>query len=194
MKAIKHWLIPAVLLGTMAYAVAEDFTLTTYYPSPRGVYKELRSTDATYLATDSASVTANVGIGTTNPQAKLQVGGGASAACIIIDDNVTAGVSPTITQAAANAVFGGGASNADAWHTHAGSGGAPGSWTCAVRTDTVVQAVALALCQSTEKVMAGGCFFTTGELVGSFPQNQGWECHVDSQPTFTLTAYANCCK
>ncbi|MBI2885018.1 MAG: hypothetical protein HYY15_02470 [Candidatus Omnitrophica bacterium] len=35
-------LIPVVLLGTMAYAVAEDLTLSTTYPSPRGVYRELR--------------------------------------------------------------------------------------------------------------------------------------------------------
>ena len=39
---LKGWLILAVLLGTMAYAIAEEITLTTYYPSPRGVYKELR--------------------------------------------------------------------------------------------------------------------------------------------------------
>lgn len=32
-----------VLLGTFVYAVAEQLTLTTYYPSPRGVYQELRA-------------------------------------------------------------------------------------------------------------------------------------------------------
>jgi hypothetical protein len=29
-----------VLVGTMAYAIAENITLTTYYPSPRGVSDE----------------------------------------------------------------------------------------------------------------------------------------------------------
>ncbi len=50
-----------VLLGTLVYALAEDLTLTTFYPSPRGVYKELRASG-------------DVAIGTTGtPQARLQV-------------------------------------------------------------------------------------------------------------------------
>ncbi len=31
-----------ILLGTMMYAIAEELTITTYYPSPRGVYRALR--------------------------------------------------------------------------------------------------------------------------------------------------------
>ena len=38
------WVVVALLLGTAAYAIAqENITLTTYYPSPRGVYDELRA-------------------------------------------------------------------------------------------------------------------------------------------------------
>ncbi len=60
---ISGWLVPALLLCTVAYALAEDLTLTTYYPSPRGVYKELRTSG------DAA-------IGTTGtPVARLQVVG-----------------------------------------------------------------------------------------------------------------------
>lgn len=40
--SFKGWVVLGVLLGTMAYAIAEDVTVTTYYPSPRGVYQELR--------------------------------------------------------------------------------------------------------------------------------------------------------
>ena len=40
-----------VLALLPAFAVAEDITVTTYYPSPRGVYGELRTTG-------------NVGVGT----------------------------------------------------------------------------------------------------------------------------------
>ncbi|MBI2885019.1 MAG: hypothetical protein HYY15_02475 [Candidatus Omnitrophica bacterium] len=36
------WIAGAAVLGALAYALAEDVTLTTYYPSPRGVYKEVR--------------------------------------------------------------------------------------------------------------------------------------------------------
>lgn len=66
---LKTWLVVSVLVGTMAYAVAENITLTTYYPSPRGMYKELRTRDNTYLATTGG----NVGIGTTIPVKKTDI-------------------------------------------------------------------------------------------------------------------------
>ncbi|GEM_PF-2529025 len=71
-QTIKGWLVMGVLLGTIAYAIADDLSVTTYYPSPRGVYQELRATGNTYLATQSG----NVGIGLTNPASKLVVAPG----------------------------------------------------------------------------------------------------------------------
>lgn len=56
-------------------AFAEEVTVTTYYPSPEGKYKKLETTDETLLATDTTSETAKVGIGTTTPQATLDVNG-----------------------------------------------------------------------------------------------------------------------
>ena len=44
-----HWLVLGGLLSVTAYAMAEDITLTTYYPSPRGMYEELRTTGAVYF-------------------------------------------------------------------------------------------------------------------------------------------------
>lgn len=55
-------MVLALLGGVTAYCVAEEITLTTYYPSPRGVYEGLR-------------VTGTVGIGTMDPQANLDVNG-----------------------------------------------------------------------------------------------------------------------
>ncbi|MFC1522066.1 hypothetical protein ACFL6Y_06620 [Elusimicrobiota bacterium] len=54
--------------------VAEKLTITSYYPSPYGAYKELRSTGNSYFATTSGS---QVGIGTTAPGAntKLDIAG-----------------------------------------------------------------------------------------------------------------------
>ena len=52
-----------VLVIAAPMARAEDMTVETYYPSPRGVYQELRTTDNTALAT----LAGNVGIGTTSP-------------------------------------------------------------------------------------------------------------------------------
>ena len=40
---LNGWLVMGLLLGTMAYCLAEEIILTTYYPSPRGVYNELRT-------------------------------------------------------------------------------------------------------------------------------------------------------
>ena len=41
-SSIQGWMVIVVLGATMVCAVAEDFNLTTYYPSPRGVYLALR--------------------------------------------------------------------------------------------------------------------------------------------------------
>jgi len=62
------FLCVVLLMGI--YSMAEDITLTTYYPAPYGAYDELTTTGNTYLATTSG----NVGIGTTTPGAyKLKV-------------------------------------------------------------------------------------------------------------------------
>ena len=71
MRQRTMWLVLGLLLGTVASAIAEDVTLVTYYPSPRGVYKELVTTGTTSLATQDGSV----GIGTTEPDATLEVNG-----------------------------------------------------------------------------------------------------------------------
>ena len=61
----RAWLLLALLLTACAYVVAEEITLTTYYPSPRGVYNELRTHGNTYLAIQDP--TSKVGIGTATP-------------------------------------------------------------------------------------------------------------------------------
>ncbi len=62
----------------------ENITITTYYPAPYGVYKEIRadqmSVGSTYrtktLSDGDLIVEGNVGIGTPAPVAKLDVGNG----------------------------------------------------------------------------------------------------------------------
>ncbi|MGC8728270.1 MAG: hypothetical protein ACP5SD_03270 [Elusimicrobiales bacterium] len=50
---------------------SENITITTYYPAPYGGYVTILTTSNTYLARDGGAV----GIGTQNPQAKLEVNG-----------------------------------------------------------------------------------------------------------------------
>jgi hypothetical protein len=66
-------IVAAALLCAGAVAMSENLTMTTYYPSPSGVYRKLVSTTQTILARDSG----RVGIGTTAPSAavKLDVAG-----------------------------------------------------------------------------------------------------------------------
>ena len=68
----RTWMVGGLLLSTMAYAMAEDITLTTYYPSPRGVYEQIVTTGQTTLATNGG----NVGIGTNAPSQRLTLGSG----------------------------------------------------------------------------------------------------------------------
>ena len=61
-----------VFIFAVSFAADNDsIAITTYYPSPYGSYNELTTSGNTYLATSSGS---KVGIGTTTPQAPLQVG------------------------------------------------------------------------------------------------------------------------
>ena len=104
-SSLKTYAIVALLLGTLGYALAEEVTLTTYYPSPRGVYNQLLATSMTAqtitltppgnlsvsgslavgpgasLGTPGAAAfTGHVGIGTTAPgEAQLEIKGSPNA-------------------------------------------------------------------------------------------------------------------
>ena len=99
----------ALLIGFLAsgarLARAEDITISTYYPSPRGGYQELRTTNNTYLAPQSG----NVGIGTTAPGAKLAVIQDADFGLMVEGDGVN--FNPRIALRRANSV--GGTGNID---------------------------------------------------------------------------------
>jgi len=68
--ALRAWLTGILLVFCAAELCSENVTLTTYYPAPSGVYSRMITTDNTFLATSGV---ANVGIGTTNPVAKLSI-------------------------------------------------------------------------------------------------------------------------
>lgn len=57
------------VLGVGATIMAEDITLTAYYPAPYGAYEKLSTTGNTYLATNSG----NVGIGMTAPSSLVHI-------------------------------------------------------------------------------------------------------------------------
>ncbi len=81
--SIRGWVVLVVLLGTMAYAIAEDVTFVSYVPSPRGIYSELRSRDGIKIGSSYFTnptglnggliVEGNVGIGKNTPACRLDV-------------------------------------------------------------------------------------------------------------------------
>nr|MBU1328286.1 hypothetical protein [Candidatus Omnitrophota bacterium] len=82
------------ILGFGATLMAEDITLTTYYPAPYGAYDELTTTGDTYLATTSG----NVGIGTATPGTyKLKVAGTIDATAYSAGTTLGAAGTTTIT-------------------------------------------------------------------------------------------------
>lgn len=78
-----HWVpvgasvLAAVTVVCSLVALAEEITLTTTYPSPRGVYQELRTTSTALFATQQGSVA--IGMDQTDPRfdpnSKLNVAG-----------------------------------------------------------------------------------------------------------------------
>ena len=86
LRRISAWGAAALLMCcAVNELLAESMTMTTYYPSPSGVYKRLTATDRAAIGggayTTSAApsggliVSGNVGIGTITPAATLDVGG-----------------------------------------------------------------------------------------------------------------------
>lgn len=74
----------SLFFSTPAFYADETITITTYYPSPYGSYRELRADQAAIgsayrssaLSDGNLLISGNVGIGTTGPQANLDVAGG----------------------------------------------------------------------------------------------------------------------
>jgi len=69
------WIIFFLLLTCVVYAQDESVTITTYYPSPYGVYRELRANQMTIgsaymknaVSDGNLFVSGNVGVGTASP-------------------------------------------------------------------------------------------------------------------------------
>ncbi len=75
-RRILHMVFSAALCAVVpAIAWAEDITVTTYYPSPRGVYDELRTTGQVEIGSLAAM---------TNPAEKLKIVGNSTATNLVI--------------------------------------------------------------------------------------------------------------
>lgn len=86
---MKKWQIAGLVIAVVlltGIVVAEQMTFSTYYPAPYGVYNEMRArrmtvgsnyldSSAFTVSDDNLIVEGKVGIGTTDPQAKLHVAG-----------------------------------------------------------------------------------------------------------------------
>jgi hypothetical protein len=180
-------LICVLVAGLSAKLLADSMTMTTYYPSPVGIYRRLTTTAKTILARDVE----NVGIGTVNPQAKLDVNGVIAPGRFSFDPTgIDGGIyfnQPT--------------------QTFMGYKG--GAWSpigeTSIRTAYGISwawrfPVAYAGCDATEMVTGGGGTCTSGAgwnfIYGSFPSNNGWYVYCDTPvgQVTTAQAWALCAK
>ena len=73
----RWWMLTGLSIGIVCGALADEVALTTYYPSPRGVYKDLRVTNKlgigfTGTPTEALEVNGNVKLsGSPNPQYRI---------------------------------------------------------------------------------------------------------------------------
>lgn len=98
MKTIQILLL-TFCFAAQAYAADENLKVTTYYPSPEGEYKKLKTTEQTLLATDSSATNpaARVGIGTVTPSpnvkldvvGKIRIADGTQAADYVLTSNAS---------------------------------------------------------------------------------------------------------
>lgn len=70
-RQLKGALALAILFGTAYAARSENFTLSTFYPSPTGVYRKLITTLDTILARDGGTLT----VGSKTTPAKVDING-----------------------------------------------------------------------------------------------------------------------
>ena len=81
-RSLRCLMAAGMIFSAAPELASESVTLTTYYPAPSGVYTQMITTGNTFLSRDGACVAGNlnscVGIGTTNPQNKLDVSGSAA--------------------------------------------------------------------------------------------------------------------
>ena len=106
---VKSSMALALLLATVVYVIAEDITVTTFYPSPRGVYNQLRTMNQTTLAETGGNVGIGMaapgsrlvvqGAGATNATSSLNVTNNAAASLLFVRDDGNVGigtVAPTV--------------------------------------------------------------------------------------------------
>ena len=98
-RVITRWCILALLIATSAYCIAEEITLTTYYPSPRGVYQELRATTSMVIGMINAAPTntnvlihAQGPLGATTP---LRIEDSGSNSLLVVNDDGKIGIGTT---------------------------------------------------------------------------------------------------
>jgi len=182
----------------------EKLTITTYYPSPFGMYKEMRSQrqaigDNYYKSSDycwdgicSTHISSNtdlivegdVGIGMVDPRAKLHVNGRIKAFDPVDDDDVA-------TKAYVDAQVSGPGS----WDCIVASGEYPGTYRGV--TGRIRWYSSTASCPAGYTLITGGCDWIAGDpthyvRISDSPTTNGWFCAITQ--TNELRARAWCCK
>jgi hypothetical protein len=160
---IKRLGLLVIFLLQASFVFAEDVKIATYYPSPEGDYKRLRTTDETNLATTAeTSASARVSIGNTNTDAgtmlKIKGTGNTDATQTLqllnSDNNVALSVLNDRTTVVQNLRIQGGSPAANKVLTSDASGNA--SWQAPVAGSNVVSSGIYGYCHLRDSTRAYG--------------------------------------
>jgi len=87
---VSGWIVVWILVAMTGYVVAEEITMTTYYPSPRGVYDDLQSNSLSVSGPISGTVITGTGLNCPNCVGSGEIAANSVGASEIIDGQVFA--------------------------------------------------------------------------------------------------------
>lgn len=184
---------------TLSFA-DEQITVTTYYPAPYGIYKEIRSDQMTVgsayrntaLTDGTLLVFGQVGIGTATPQASLDVAGG-----IRLGWDTICNASKTGTIRYNSAIKGVEECDGSTWKTPAPAGLSD----CQTSTSSFVTPGAVTVqCPAGYFATGGGMSipgYGDNQATSSYggPNPDQWTCSDNrTRDHGTIVCYARCCK
>lgn len=144
----------------------------------------------------SANISARLGVGLSNPQVPVHVGGGSDSSLSGGGYIVTGGVDQLNISIDNNEIMARNNGEVSTLHLNANGGNVAVGGSIEMGHQIVVTGGASATCPAETSVIGGGCRIVgDAEVRGSYPSGNRWNCEVGDQSGFiTLTSYAICAR